>query len=102
MAGAYECAGVSLLEEWRQESGRGIPVAFEINSKLRMPIATVEKHGTRLKPRLKSGDAANDGGCHGKSDRILRSGFFAEETYLHGSQRMGETDRVPLTKANSA
>jgi len=69
-----------------------MPVAFEMVGKPQTPSVALDKQGLNCEQRLASGQAADDGGCHGESDRILRSGFFAQNSWLHSSQRPWETD----------
>ena len=65
----------------------GIPVAFKMVSKPHTSNAIVD---TR-KPRSAGSDAANDGGCHGQSDRILHSGSFLKQSQ-HGPGRTWQSD----------
>jgi hypothetical protein len=46
----------------------------------RQEAALVKYSRTSAHPRLDVGDAEDDGGCHGESDCVLRSGFFFEKS----------------------
>jgi len=75
------CTGTTViaLREPQPEIGLGIRLAFEIVSQ-QSSNAVVGKRRTQDEPRLDGGDATDDGGCHGESDRVLHSGFFYEKS----------------------
>jgi len=78
-AGVCTGSTVIALRQPQPEIGLGIRLAFEIVSQ-QSSNAVVGNAECRTSLGLDGGDATDNGGCHGESDRVLHSGFSYEKS----------------------